>query len=218
MRKSKTSKKSEFYDYIMGLLYKTNKDSKTIVDNNLIYQQIDKDKCKLIGYKPKSKIKPKILIPDKIQKMQVVSIGERAFSEVDDLEEIILPEGLVEICPRAFSWCKNLENVVFPSTLKSIGYWAFECCSKLFRFNKNIFEIPDNLEVLGHSSFADCYSIEKVIIGRHTKYIGNGCFAGNHKLKYVSFEKNKTVKLGTGVFYNCISLKTTSNQFNMSTI
>ena len=216
-RKSKKNR-NEFYDYIMGNLFPVDKKSKVIVEGNLEYQVIDKTSCKLIGYKTKSKIKSKLEIPNKIKNMQVVSIGEQAFSSLDNLKKVILPEGLIEICPKAFNWCRNLSEINFPSTLKSIGYWAFECCDKLFSESKNIFEMPLSLEVIGNSAFSDCFSIEKIIIGKNIKYIGDGCFSGDHRLKYVNFEKNNSIKLGRGVFYNCLSLKTTSSKYDMSVI
>lgn len=216
-RRSKKSK-NEFYDYIMGLSYPVDKKSKVIIEDNLEYRVIDKTSCKLIGYKTKSKIKFNLIIPKNVKNMQVISIGESAFSSLDNLKSVTLPEGLVEICPKAFCWCRNLENINFPSTLKSIGYWAFECCDKLFSTSKNIFEMPISLEIIGNSAFSDCFSIEKIIVGKNIKYIGDGCFSGDHRLKYVNFEKNNLIKLGRGVFYNCLSLKTTSSTYDMSVI
>lgn len=209
--------RNEYYDYNMGLLFKADKKAKTISENNLVYQVIDKNTCKLVDYVKKSKIGKKLIIPNKVKNMQVVSIGEKVFSSLEHLLSVELPEGLIEICPKAFCWCRNLKNINLPSTLKSIGYWAFECCDKLFESNHE-FNIPPSLEVIGNAAFSDCFSIHKINVEKKLKYIGDACFSGNHNLKYVNFERNNNIKLGKAVFYNCIQLKTTSKQYNMSVI
>ena len=43
----------------------------------------------------------------------------------------------------------------------------------------------------------------KIDSGRNLKYIGNAGFSGNDNLEFVSFERNRTVRFGKGVFYNC---------------
>lgn len=211
------SKKQEFHNEMYGKMFPVNKDAKQFEVDNLIYQPIDDKTCKVIGYKTKSKIKLKLVIPDTVKKYKVVSIGFHAFPEFEKLKEVVLPNGLIEICPRAFSWCEQLSKINIPSTLKYIGYWAFENCYRLFH-SETIFDMPDSLEVIGMSAFDECHDIKKIIIGRNLKYIGNGGFSGNDNLEFVSFERNRTVRFGKGVFYNCNLLKTTSKIHDMSTI
>ena len=206
-----------YYSEMTGEMFPVKEKSKPIVDGNLVFQPIDKDSCKLIKYKSLSKIKKVLEIPDKVKGMNVISIGDKAFSSIEGLKKVVLPNNLIEICPRAFGWCLDLSEINLPETLKYIGYWAFESCYKLFN-NTNIFDMPDNLEIIGISAFSDCHDIHKIILGRNLKYIGNAGFSGCFNLKYVSFEKNRTARLGRGVFYNCTQLKTTSDDVDMSII
>ena len=57
---------------------------------------------------------------------KVTSIPDGAFKEFGNIEEVYIPEGVVEIGANAFYGCKNLKYVHLPSTLKSIGSYAFE--------------------------------------------------------------------------------------------
>ncbi len=58
-------------------------------------------------------------------------IGPKAFSGNDDLEEIIIPEGVLTLERGAFSSCYHLQNVSLPTSLRKIGPWVFSHCPKL---------------------------------------------------------------------------------------
>lgn len=62
----------------------------------------------------------------------VESVGNYAFADCYDLEELILPEGLTSIGDYAFNYCQSLHTVWLPSTLKTIGADAFNNCENLF--------------------------------------------------------------------------------------
>lgn len=55
----------------------------------------------------------------------VKKIGKLAFSSCGNLRQIIIPEGIEEVCDFAFSSCDSLAGVVLPSSLKKIGeaFW-----------------------------------------------------------------------------------------------
>ncbi len=60
-------------------------------------------------------------------------IGEFAFSELQNVEEIIIREGVKSIERGAFAFCPNLKRVVLPKSLESIGSRAFWGCESLER-------------------------------------------------------------------------------------
>ncbi len=64
----------------------------------------------------------KVTIPSSI-----IKIGEGAFAE-NDIEMLVLNEGLEEIGPGAFAWQVGLTEVTIPSTVKTIGDAAFMDC------------------------------------------------------------------------------------------
>lgn len=58
-------------------------------------------------------------------------IGNWAFYNCHQLQELTIPEGVAEIGDAAFYGCTYLEDLVLPSSLQSIGDNCFALCSKL---------------------------------------------------------------------------------------
>lgn len=67
----------------------------------------------------------KVTIPDAIDGKKVIEIGERAFFDNKNIEEISMPNGVVRICEMAFSDCTNLKSVNLSKSLKYIHDSAF---------------------------------------------------------------------------------------------
>ncbi len=87
---------------------------------------------------------PDVVIPEKIGKNPVSSIGYQAFSASRDLklrqkvrdgrmaiETVTVPEGITSIQGRAFAGCRNLRSISLPASLTTLGNGAFEGCSSL---------------------------------------------------------------------------------------
>ena len=77
----------------------------------------------------------------------VISIGEKAFANNDNITKVYLPNTLKFIKNGAFSNCTSLEDCKFPEGLKEIGDFAFQNCY----FSSFIF--PESLEKIGKESF-----------------------------------------------------------------
>ncbi|MBO4614002.1 MAG: leucine-rich repeat domain-containing protein [Bacteroidales bacterium] len=74
------------------------------------------------------------------------------------LMEIVLPEGLQEICSYAFEGCKALAAVRFPKSLRIIGKEAFSNCWAL----KTV-SLYDNVRRVEEGAFMSCRSLTTVI-------------------------------------------------------
>ena len=64
-------------------------------------------------------------------------IGNWAFYNCHQLQELNIPEGVTEIGDAAFYGCSYLEYLVLPSSLQTIGDNCFSLCSKLERIIVN---------------------------------------------------------------------------------
>jgi hypothetical protein len=58
-------------------------------------------------------------------------IGYHAFFDCQNLQGVILPEGLKKIETQAFRICPKLQQVNIPSSVERIESYAFDWCSKL---------------------------------------------------------------------------------------
>ncbi|MBO4293049.1 MAG: leucine-rich repeat domain-containing protein [Clostridia bacterium] len=65
-------------------------------------------------------------------------IGEFTFAECQNLEEVIIEEGVKSIERGAFAFCPNLKRVQLPKSLEYIGSCAFALCESLERNSDKI--------------------------------------------------------------------------------
>lgn len=91
--------------------------------------------------------------------------------ENSGLTEILLPNGLKEICKHSFSGCKKLVSAVLPSKLGKIGGWAFNYCTSL-----NDIHFPMSLTEIGAFAFNGCLALTVVVLNEGLTKIGMGAF------------------------------------------
>lgn len=109
----------------------------------------------------------------------VLFIGRGAFSGMDKLKEIELPEGLLEISAFCFGCDESLANVSIPSSVTTIGEGAF-FCSGLTEI-----KLPDSVMNLGDFVFSTCKKLKKVQLPKHIKQIPQRTFASCKSLPYI---------------------------------
>ena len=90
---------------------------------------------------------------DNGQVCHTTAIDDWAFFNCNNLERVVMAEGLKTIGEHAFHYCYSLQKVELPSTLEHIGEYAFGTCAELqevisyvktpFDMNANVFEIED---------------------------------------------------------------------------
>lgn len=90
-------------------------------------------------------------------KKDIKWIGEDAFYYCSNLEEIIIPDNVVNIGDFAFSQCGNVKTLILPNNLKTIGRAAFYDCDGLSSLN-----IPKSVEFMRTSAFASCNSLKEI--------------------------------------------------------
>ena len=95
--------------------------------------------------------KPIVNIPSKIEGMDVVAIGERAFAGNINLSIVRIPNTVKTIEVNAFQACVNLTMVSIPDSVTQIGDFAFNNCGNLLNIT-----IPNNITFFGSDVFASC--------------------------------------------------------------
>ena len=101
---------------------------------------------------------PEVTIPDRIDGLPVVDIGEFCFGCHDEIRHISFPKTLLHIGDQAFLGCSNLEEVDLPDSVLKVGDGAFSICKGLKKI-----KLPAGLRVINYQTFANC-NLEQVDI------------------------------------------------------
>lgn len=126
----------------------------------------------------------------------ITTIGRRAFSGMESIQEVTLPNSLKTIDVSAFNYCSNLTTINFPMGLQKIEGQAFYACSKLKQAN-----LPDSVKSVGRQAFEACRSLSKVTLSKDMTTISSYTFEGCSKLSSISIPSNIKV-IGAGSFSN----------------
>ena len=116
-----------------------------------------------------------LVIPESIDGVPVVAIGERAFRECSTLNgDVVLPKSIVAIEKEAFMNADGLNGrIYFPQSLKVISDRAFYGCQSL----QGDLIIPDSVETIGDEAFSYCVEIGSAVYGgRGLKSVGRDVF------------------------------------------
>ena len=109
--------------------------------------------------------KTKIKIPEGVTAI------DRAFSGNGRLQEVEIPETVIEIRDRAFCDCRKLKNMILHTGLKRIGIKPFDFCLSLTSII-----LPDGVTEIGKDAFAYCEKLASVTIPQSVTAIGQGAF------------------------------------------
>ena len=116
-----------------------------------------------------------LVIPESIDGVPVVAIGERAFRDCSTLNgDVVLPKSIVAIEKEAFMNADGLNGrIYFPQSLKVISDRAFYGCQSL----QGDLIIPDSVETIGDEAFSHCVEIGSAVYGgRGLKSVGRDVF------------------------------------------
>ena len=113
---------------------------------------------------------PNVVIPDTIDGMSVVAIGDNAFKHRSVLRSVTIPSTVLTIGSGAFRECRNLRGVTIGSGVTSIGNAAFLGCAL------QSVSIPSNVRKIGVYAFAYCDSLTQLTVAEGTEKIGYAAF------------------------------------------
>lgn len=144
------------------------------------------------------------LFPDDIQKViiheGVTSIGAKAFEQRNNLSSVQIPESIKTIGDNAFWWCSELTDVIIPDRVESIGENAFSNCSKL-----TMLRIPDTVTDIRFGAFQNCKNLTSINIPKNIEHIADATFNNCESLANITIPSSVT-EIGTEAFNGCSSL------------
>lgn len=101
-------------------------------------------------------------IPAKVtyngKSLDVIEIGESAFSDCEDLVNVKISNSVTSICASAFR-NTNIKNVEIPNSVKSISEYAFADCMGLTHIS-----IPNSVTELDYNVFSGCSNLKEMVI------------------------------------------------------
>lgn len=100
--------------------------------------------------------------------------------------ELVIPNGVTNICYCAFYGCREITSVSIPNSVTAIGDGAFRNCHGLTSLT-----VPSSVTSIGHSTFRGCDSLETITINVGIKSIGNFVFADCTALTSITFNGTK---------------------------
>lgn len=118
-------------------------------------------------------------------------IASRAFSDCENLNEVILPNSVISIGESAFWGCTGLASITIPNSVTSIGNEAFAYCENL-----NHITLSNCLTDIGWSAFSDtAYYNDTKNWEKHCE--GDVLYLGNYLIEANSIANTYSVKDGT---------------------
>lgn len=141
-----------------------------------------------------------VTIPSTIDGYKVTKIDGGAFSYIDSITSVIIPDTITSIGGNAFYRCNNLVSVTLPDGLTEIKDYTFYCCDSL----KSII-IPSSVSEIGFEAFYGCDSLVSVTIQEGVTYIGPQAFGDCYSLTSITIPKSVT-GIGYEAFVNCDSI------------
>jgi hypothetical protein len=144
----------------------------------------------------------------------VETIGYYVFTLNNELESIVIPEGVVKILGEAFSDCSALKSITLPSTLEKLDSYAFIMSNNIEGFYGNEkFHTPDNKCLISNTNvygentgpvicgFAG-KGITEYVIPEGITGIGNYAFGSGTSLRNVTLPSTLTM-VGSTAFEGC---------------
>lgn len=107
-------------------------------------------------------------------------IKSMAFSDCTTLQEVVIPETVIEIELGAFHSCSSLAKIVLPGGLTKIESYVFYGCTALQEVT-----IPESVTEIEHDAFYGCTGLKTLVLPQGLKKIGSNAFIHCSGLTYI---------------------------------
>ncbi len=158
----------------------------------------------------------------------VTSIESYVFSELTDLEEVVLGDNITYVGSYAFQRCTSLSTVTFGKALTSVGAYAFNGCTSFTTAIINSTHVGnyynawfshadalsnvtfgDTVQTIEGKAFYQCFAITSIVLPDSVTSIGMQAFQMCTSLSSVTLG-NSVTTIGNSAFGGCTSLTSIS--------
>ena len=186
-----------------------------VLENGLL---MNAERTELIGTIPSdwNDQNGKFSLPEGIR---AISCSYLARGASDDLQEVILPDSLVEIGDYACAYFPNTDFLSLSGSIQKIGDYAFyEAKMDVLVLEKGISQIgtaafstcrtlntvqlPGSLRVIPNYAFQNCQSLSKIVIAEGVEQIGYAAFQGCGSLTEVHIPAS-VKRIDDFAFFEC---------------
>ena len=154
----------------------------------------------------------------------VTSIGDYAFENCRELENINIPEAVTTIGIYAFSGCTKLANLTIPENVTTVGFYAFDGTKwlndhpdgavytgkVLYKYKgeapDGIVNVKEGTLIIGIQAFYNCSSVTNVVIPNTVTTLEEGAFYVCESLANITIP-NSVTSIGRFVFTGCFNLE-----------
>ena len=112
----------------------------------------------------------------------IASIGDYCFSKCHNLTDITIPKSVKIIGSYAFEQCTSLASITISHSVTEIGYGAFKYCSSLTSIT-----IPDSITTIHAITFRHCSSLTSIAIPNSVTEIEDYAFENCSNLKEIYY-------------------------------
>ena len=162
-----------------------------------IYDQYENSTVKITG---SEKMPAQLIIPEKIDGMTVVEIGESAFANNTGLLYLEFPSQNIKLGRGFCAGSMSLIAINFSGAVSLIPDNAFDGCVNLARV-----EGMENVTSIGEQAFADCITLSGITISDKLTEIKNEAFRGCTALSRITIPSSVTF-IGESAFWGCEGL------------
>lgn len=139
----------------------------------------------------------KIVIPSTIDDRNVEIIGGACFKGCMSVEEMIMPNTVLEIEQYGLAGCENLTAITLSTNLQILDEYAIRGCTNLQHI-----DLPSTLKEIRANAFNMCSSLDEIVVPTGVTYIGDYAFSWCTSATRVVIP-NTVVTVANGACYSC---------------
>ncbi|MBE6704736.1 MAG: hypothetical protein E7583_05690, partial [Ruminococcaceae bacterium] len=119
------------------------------------------------------------------------------YADEVNIRSIQIEVGVTSIGSCAFSYLQTVYGVALPDTVNRIGYLAFSGCTGI-----NAFTVPKNVTVIGESAFSGCTNMQNITLNGKLEQIADRAFEGCSMINDITFPRSLN-HVGNHAFSGC---------------